>query len=156
MVVIAAITMVTLAATEVLEPVAEFGRIFAKPAKKGPAGITFREEHTLDSAAGRAVTLLLQKDPEMMKAHLTVVVTDTSGENATSLFDSGKDGESQPAHLILQTRIAANGPFRIVVRSEYEGRIGVSETTMAALSDGATALTSGEGTALTRALLEVR
>jgi len=150
-----AIVMVALAATEVLEPVAEFGRIFAKPAKKGPAGITFQEQHTLDSANGRPVTLILQKQPEMMKARLSVSLTDTAGRNAITLYDSGEGGEGQPDHLMLHTRIAAEGPFRIVVRSEYEGGTGISETTIGKLSPGVHRLTSGAGTGLTRAMLEM-
>ena len=153
---IAAVTMVTLAATEVLEPVAEFGRIFAKPAKKGPAGITFQERHTLDSAAGRPVTLILQKNTDMIKAQVTVTLTDSTGQNPTTLFDSGEGGEGQPAHLMLHTRIAAEGPFRIVIRSEYEGIEGLSETPLTSLAEGVTILKSGEGTGLTRALLEIR
>lgn len=152
----AAVVMVTLAATEVLEPVAEFGRIFAKPSKKGPAGITFQEKHTLDSAAGRPVTLILQKDSTMMRARLTVTLTDSTGQNPTTLFASGEGGEGQPAHLMLHTRIAAEGSFRIVVRSEYEGRQGTSETPLPSLAEGVATLKSGEGTGLTRALLEVR
>jgi hypothetical protein len=151
-----AVVMVTLAATEVLEPVAEFGRIFAKPAKKGPAGITFQEQHTLDSAAGRPVTLILQKQPDMIKARLTVSLTDATGQNAIDLYDSGEAGEGQPAHLMLHTRIAAEGAVRIVVRTAYEGSTGVSETTLDTLAAGAYSLTSGEGTGLTRGLLQLK
>ncbi len=154
---IAAITMVTLAATEVLEPVAEFGRIFAKPAKKGPAGVTFQERNTLDSAAGRAVTLILQKDADMMKAQVTVTLADSSGQTTATLFDSGKDGgEGQPAHLMLHTRIASEGPFSIRIQSEYEGSKATSETVFSSLTAGVHALRAGEGTGMVRALLEVR
>jgi len=154
---IAAITMVTLAATEVLEPVAEFGRIFAKPAKKGPAGITFQEYQTLDSASGKPVTLLIQKSPEMLKAKFTVTLADSSGKMVSSLFESGEGSEEgQPSHLLLHTKIAAEGPFQITIRSVYEGTEGISQTNLSSLATGAAVLATGEGTGLVRALLEVR
>ena len=58
-----------LAYTEVLEPVAEFGRRFAKPQGPKPSSaISFKEATTLDSTNGQAVTLILQKTEDAMNA----------------------------------------------------------------------------------------
>lgn len=153
---IAAVVMVTLAATEVLEPVAEFGRIFAKPSKKGPAGQVFQEKQTLDSAAGRPVTFILQKSPDRMRAILSVMLANSEGQPIATLFDPGTAGEGPPEHLLLHTRIAGDGPFRILVKSSYEGSETLSDTPLPGLQTGVYALAAGEGTGLARALLEVR
>lgn len=110
--------MLALAYTGVLEPVAEFGRRFAKPqGPKPPSAISFKEATTLDSITGQSVTLILQKTEESMNGQLTVEVTDTAGTVLSTLYGSDT-GEKGPAgNLILNSKIAATAPFKLVVRS---------------------------------------
>jgi hypothetical protein len=118
-----------LSVTEVLEPVAEFGRIFAP--KRGPRpsqGVNFQEKTTNDSTNGKTATLILQKSDSAMSASLSVDVTDTSGKSLESLFtqeqkqEPKQEGPPQaPANLILTTKINQMVPFDIVVTANVKG-----------------------------------
>ena len=108
--------VLTLSVTEVLEPVAEFGRIFAP--KRGPrpdAGVSFQEKTTLDSTNGQAATFILQKSKENEAARLEVEVADSTGKVVETLFVSEKGGRGPAANLILSTKISTPAPFKLII-----------------------------------------
>lgn len=112
------LAVLALAYTGVLEPVAEFGRRFAKPqGPKPPSAISFKEATTLDSITGQSVTLILQKTEESMNGQLTVEVTDTAGTVLSTLYSSDTREKGPAGNLILNSKIAATAPFKLVVRS---------------------------------------
>ena len=169
--------ILVLSVTEVLEPVAEFGRIFAK--KGGPrpsAGINFKEATTLDSTSGHSVTLILQKTEEAMNGALTVEVADTAGNVVETLFTSEPELRGPASNLILSSKISAPAPFKLIVKStvaelseeeQEEAREGKKiepknvktfsqETLISSLNPGLQSIVAGDKSPLKRGILEVK
>lgn len=163
--------VLTLSVTEVLEPVAEFGRVFAP--KRGPrpdAGISFQEKTTLDSTNGQAATFILQKTKENEAARLQVEVADSTGKVLETLFVSEKGGRGPAANLILSTKISTPAPFKLIItgitekkseEEEEEGKPGVETKTqeifqIQSLSPGAQILNIADSKILKRAIIEIK
>lgn len=146
--------LIILSVTEVLEPIAEFGRIFAKQQKKPDQGITFQEKTTLDSTNGTAVTLILQKTADDKSGAITVQVADTTGKVLETLIE-GEDKDGPKPNLILHSKISTPVPFKLVISSKYEGEEKKQESLISALTTGAQSLTAATP-ALQRAILEVK
>ena len=146
--------LIVLSVTEVLEPVAEFGRIFAKPQKKGDPGIVFQEKTTLDSTSGTAVTLILQKMAEDKSGAITVQVADTTGKVLETLIE-GEDKDGTKPNLILHSKISTAAPFKLVITSAYEGEAKTQESLIAALTPGTQSIAAANPI-LQRAILEVK
>jgi hypothetical protein len=147
-------TLIVLSVTEVLEPIAEFGRIFAKPQKKADQGIVFQERTTLDSTNGTAVTLILQKTAEDKSGAITVQVSDTTGKILETLIE-GEDKDGPKPNIILHSKISTPAPFKLVISSKYEGEEKKQESLITALTPGTQSLTAA-APALQRAILEVK
>ena len=115
--------ILTLALTEVLEPVAEFGRIFA-PKRQGSPAIMFQEKKTLETASGKTATLILQRKQSEMFTPLKVELADSTGKILTTLFEDQKPSEEEAeekrpmANLIIETKINTEAPFRIIVSTD--------------------------------------
>lgn len=149
--------ILTLSVTEVLEPVAEFGKIFAAPKKGGGAQtVAFEEKTTLDSTNGKPVMLFLQKSKADQKAVLDIQVADTAGKVLETLLSSEGKEEGPAANLMLQTKISTPAPFKLIISSNYEGDRKKSETVIRSLASGIQSLGTGEGSAMQRAFLEVK
>lgn len=129
-----------LSVTEVLEPVAEFGRVFAPKRQRPPAGISFQEKTTLDSTNGQAATFILQKTADFNEASLAIEVTDSTGKVVETLYSADKNakGPAANANLILDTKISTPTPFKLVVtgitskkteEEEEEGKPGIETKT---------------------------
>jgi hypothetical protein len=163
--------VLTLSVTEVLEPVAEFGRIFAP--KKGPrpdAGISFQEKTTLDSTNGQAATFILQKTKENEAANLSVEVADSTGKVLETLFTADKNAKGPGANLILSTKISTAAPFTLVVTAttvkrseeeEEEGKPGVETKTqesfkIQSLVPGTQSINLTDSKLLKRAIIEIK
>lgn len=163
--------VLTLALTEVLEPIAEFGRIFAP--KKGPrpdAGISFLEKTTLDSTNGQAATFILQKTKENEAASLSIEVSDSTGKVIETLYAADKDAKGPAANLILSTKISTPAPFKIIItgisskkteEEEEEGKPGIETKTqetyhIQALTPGAQILNITDSKLLKRAIIEIK
>ena len=171
------LTILVLAYTEVLEPIAEFGRRFAKPqGPKPPAAISFKEATTLDSISGQSVTLILQKTEEAMNGQLTVAIADTSGNILSTLYTSDPEQKGPASHLILNSKIAAAVPFKLIVKSAVaefseqeqeairEGnkvepqsvKTFQQEVLISSLGTGLQNILAGENSPLKRGILEVK
>jgi hypothetical protein len=169
--------ILVLSVTEVLEPVAEFGRIFAKKQGAKPAAsINFKEASTLDSTNGQAVTLILQKTEDAMNGVLTVEVADTTGKVIETLFKTEGEQRGPASNLILSSKISAPVPFKLIVTStvaqlteeeQEEAREGKKiepknvktfsqETLITALAPGLQNIVGGENSPLKRGILEVK
>jgi len=163
--------VLTLSVTEVLEPVAEFGRVFAP--KRGPrpdAGISFQEKTTLDSTNGQAATFILQKTKDNEDARLQVEVADSTGKVLETLFVGEKGGRGPAANLILSTKISTPAPFKLIItgitekkseEEEEEGKPGVETKTqetfqIQSLNPGAQALNVADSKILKRAIIEIK
>lgn len=163
--------VLTLSVTEVLEPVAEFGRIFAP--KRGPrpdAGISFQEKTTLDSTNGVATTFILQKVKDQEAANLNIEVVDSTGKVLETLYTADKEAKGPGANLILSTKISTPAPFKIIItgissrkteEEEEEGKPGIETKTqetyhIQALTPGAQVLNVADSKLLKRAIIEIK
>jgi hypothetical protein len=163
--------VLTLSVTEVLEPVAEFGRIFAP--KRGPrpdAGISFQEKTTLDSTNGVATTFILQKVKDQEAANLNIEVVDSTGKILETLYTTDKEAKGPGANLILSTKISTPAPFKIIItgisskkteEEEEEGKPGIETKTqetyqIQALTPGAQVLNVADSKLLKRAIIEIK
>lgn len=163
--------VLTLSVTEVLEPVAEFGRIFAP--KRGPrpdAGISFQEKTTLDSTNGVATTFILQKVKDQEAANLNIEVVDSTGKVLETLYTTDKEAKGPGANLILSTKISTPAPFKIIItgisskkteEEEEEGKPGIETKTqetyhIQALTPGAQVLNVADSKLLKRAIIEIK
>ena len=163
--------VLTLSVTEVLEPVAEFGRIFAP--KRGPrpdAGISFQEKTTLDSTNGVATTFILQKVKDQEAANLNIEVVDSTGKVLETLYTADKEAKGPGANLILSTKISTPAPFKIIItgisskkteEEEEEGKPGIETKTqetyhIQALTPGAQVLNVADSKLFKRAIIEIK
>ncbi len=154
-----------LSVTEVLEPVAEFGRIFAPKREPRPSqGISFQEITTNDSTNGKSVTLILQKSDSAMFASLSVEVTDTAGKSLETLLAAEKKQEqkeekkqegppSNPSNLILTSKINQIAPFDIVVTADVKGVKQQVKCRVTNIEAGAQAFTLTDAAPLKRAIV---
>lgn len=146
--------ILVLSVTEVLEPVAEFGRIFASGAKR-PQTVNFAEKKTLDSTKGHAVVLLLQKGKEGSMAGVTVEVADTTGKVLETLLAADKEMKGPPANLLLQTKIASAAPFDLILTFTHEGKSNKVSRRVQSMDAGVLGLEKEDGL-IERAYLEIQ
>lgn len=148
--------ILVLSMTEVLEPVAEFGRIFASQKPRSPQGISFQEKTTLDSTQGKAVTIFLQKNTANNFAALSVNVADSTGKILETLYAPDKEMKGPPANLILQTKISTPLPFKLIVTASNEKGSSQQENLIRTLDAGIQSLRPGDSSPLERAFIEVK
>ena len=146
--------ILVLSVTEVLEPVAEFGKIFASGGKR-PSTVNFAEKKTLDSTQGHAVVLLLQKGKEATFSGVSVEVSDTTGKVLETLLAPEKEAKGPQANLLLQTKITTAAPFDLVLTFTHEGKSKKLTRRVASLSSGVQGLGKEEGL-IERAYLEIQ
>jgi hypothetical protein len=147
--------ILTLALTGVLEPVAEFGRIFA-PKRQGSPAIMFQEKKTLETASGKTATLILQRKQSEMFTPLKVELADSTGKIVSTLFEDQKPGEEEVeekrpmANLIIETKINAEAPFRIIVSTDKSKQ----ETMISSSSTGIHSFSKSDQSPLQRGMIE--
>jgi hypothetical protein len=146
--------ILVLSVTEVLEPVAEFGKIFASGGKR-PSTVNFAEKKTLDSTQGHAVVLLLQKGKEATFSGVSVEVADTTGKVLETLLAPEKEAKGPQANLLLQTKIATSAPFDLVLTFTHEGKSKKLSRRVTSLATGVQGLGKEEGL-IERAYLEIQ
>lgn len=146
--------ILVLSVTEVLEPVAEFGRIFASGGKR-PNTINFAEKKTLDSTNGHAVVLLVQKGKESTFSGISVEVADTTGKVLETLLAADKEMKGPPANLLLETKISTLAPFDLILSFTHEGKTRKVTRRIASLNTGVQGLAKEEGL-VDRAYLDIR
>ena len=146
--------ILVLSVTEVLEPVAEFGKIFAKESKR-PSTVNFAEKKTLDSTQGHPVVILLQKGKEATFSGVSVEVADTTGKVLETLLAPEKEVKGPQANLLLQTKIATSAPFDLVLTFTHEGKSKKLSRRVTSLATGVQGLGKEEGL-IERAYLEIQ
>jgi len=147
--------ILTLALTEVLEPVAEFGRIFA-PKRQGPGPIMFQEKKTLETATGKTATLILQRKQSDAFTPLKVELADSSGKILSTLFEDHKPSEEEleerrpMANLIIETKINTEAPFKIIVTTDKSKQ----ETVITSSAAGIQSFSKSDQSPLQRGMIE--
>ena len=107
--------VITLSLSGVLEPIAEFGRIFVKPKKPSDSTINFVEKITNQDVEGKEVTLMIQKEEKLKGASLGVYVVDSMGLVVEKLFSPDSLQEGPAANLILTSKVVTSAPFTLRV-----------------------------------------
>ena len=79
LVLVGGIVVLVMAMTEVLEPIAEFGRLFAPKKGPRPEQIAFVEKNINTDKQGQSITLLIQKDQKGMRANVSIDLLDSTG-----------------------------------------------------------------------------
>lgn len=133
---IAFAVILTLSLTSVLEPIAEFGRIFGKgEGERGKQGISFVEKKSNQNKAGKEVVLMVQKNEKAMFAALTIDVLDKNNKVVETLYKNDSINHFPPSNLILNTKIQTATPFILRVtmddkgkKDEYKGEVKSLET----------------------------
>lgn len=154
---IGAAVILGLALTEVLEPVAEFGRIFAPKREAGQQNLTFAQQKTLENGTGRDATLILQRKSSGMFSALKVELADSTGRIISTLYEDRKPTEEDIEekrilpNAIVQTKIGTVSPFRIIVTYEK----GKQESMVSSSEAGIYRLTQSADSPLERGLIEL-
>jgi len=105
--------VITLSLSGVLEPIAEFGRIFVKPKKPSDPSINFVEKSSQQDVEGTIVTMLIQKDEKSKEATLGVAVIDSMGMVVENLFMPDSTQEGSSPNIMLTTKVATAAPFML-------------------------------------------
>jgi hypothetical protein len=146
--------ILVLSVTEVLEPIAEFGKIFASGDKR-PSTINFAEKKTQDSTSGQPVVLLIQKNKGASSSSLSVEVADTTGKVLETLVAPEKEMKGPPANLLLQTKIASPVPFDIIFTFSQEGKTSKVSRRVKTMDSGVQGLAKEDGL-IDRAYVDVQ
>jgi cytochrome b561 len=105
--------VITLSLSGVLEPIAEFGKIFAKPKKQSETSIDFVEKSTIQNKTGKEMTLVIQKDEKSIGASLVVDVVDSLDVVVENLYSSDSTQEGPTPNLILSGKVLTTPPFTL-------------------------------------------
>jgi hypothetical protein len=145
-----------LAITEVLEPVAEFGKIFAKPNKKQNQGVNFEEKSTNQDADGKTVSLIIQKGEKEAWARLTIDIVDSTDKVLENLYlpDTLREGPSPS--LMLNTKIKSQAPFTLRITEKSREKQEVIKGLVSNLEAGVSQPINTENTGLKRVIVEVK
>lgn len=152
-----AMGILALAVTGVLEPVAEFGRIFA-PKREGGATVNFQVKSTLDSLEGKSATLILQRNKEAMFTPIKVELADSTGKTVALLYEDRKPTEEEIeerkslANAIVETKIGIAAPYRIIVSTDKSKQ----ETLVPFGSSGVITLQKDAQSPLQRGFIELK
>jgi Domain of unknown function (DUF4405) len=149
--------ILTLSLTNVLEPVAEFGRIFASgKGGKEKWGISFSEKKSNQDKTGKEVVLIVQKNEKAMFADLTIDIVDTNNKVIESLYKKEPKSEGPPSNLILSTKIQTATPFIVRVTLDDKGKKEEYRGEIKSLEAGVYEPIKLENTKLERVIVEVR
>jgi hypothetical protein len=107
--------VITLSLSGVLEPIAEFGKIFAKPKKQAEPSINFLEKSTNQQNDGKEITLMIQKEEKLKGAKLGIDVIDSLGLVVENLYTPDSIQEGPSANLFLTTKVKTAAPFTLRV-----------------------------------------
>jgi hypothetical protein len=152
-----AIGILVLAVTGVLEPVAEFGRIFA-PKREGGATVNFQVKSTLDSLEGKSATLILQRNKDAMFTPIKVELADSTGKTVALLYEDRKPTEEEIeerkslANAIVETKIGIAAPYRIIISTDKSKQ----ETLVPFGSSGVITLQKDAQSPLQRGFIELK
>jgi len=149
--------ILTLSLTSVLEPVAEFGRVFAKgEGEKKNWGINFSEKKSNMDKSGKAVVLLVQKNEKAMFAALTIDIVDTNNKVLENLYAHDSINQFPPSNLLLNTKIQTTAPCILRVTMDDKGKKVVYKGELKALEPGVYQPLTVANTKLERFLVEVK
>jgi Domain of unknown function (DUF4405) len=156
--------------TEVLEPVAEVGKIFQGGEKKKPERVMFEEVQTNAELAGNKLSLIIQKNKEAHEAPIAIWVEDSSHNFVQNLLvvndnlggwkakakeaKPNFDKEAPHDSFILNTNTTAKAPFYVVTEIAKGGVSEMYEAKVSALG-AISAFTIGNKKLIKRGIVEM-
>lgn len=153
---LAFIVILNISFTNIVEPIAEFGKIFAKSGGRPNQGISFVEKITNDSVQGKSVTLLVQKQANAMDASVAVDIVDSSNKVIEKLYTPDVAQAVPPSNLIINTKIGVAVPFVLRVSSkDKKGNATELKGVVNSLEEGVFAPINTSHSSLARLILEV-
>lgn len=149
--------ILTLSLTSVLEPIAEFGRVFAKgEGEKKNWGISFSEKKSNQDKSGKAVVLMVQKNEKAMFAALTIDIVDTNNKLLENLYSHDSINQFPPSNLLLNTKIRTAAPLTLRVTMDDKGKKTIYNGELKSLELGVYAPIQVANTKLERLLVEIK
>jgi len=149
--------ILTLSLTSVLEPVAEFGRVFAKgEGEKKNWGINFSEKKSNQDKSGKVVVLMVQKKEKAMFAALTIDIVDANNKLLENLYSPDSVNQSPPSNLLLNTKIRTAAPCTLRITMDDKGEKVVYKGEIKSLEPGVYAPIQFANTKLERLIVEVK
>ena len=112
---ILAIVLLAGALTEVLEPVAEFGRIFNKSKKTQNSSIQFEVKKTNEKSAGKDIFILVQKKQDDPFSKIAISIQDTTGKIIEQILEANPKAEGPQSNVMIYSKSSAIAPFDIVI-----------------------------------------
>lgn len=109
-----AVVILAGALTEVLEPVAEFGRIFAKQRPKNTS-VQFEEKKTNEQGAGKEVFVMVQKKSEDPFSNIALTVKDTTGKTIQEILPANPKAEGPQPNVMVNSKADISAPFDLIV-----------------------------------------
>ena len=109
-----AIVVLVGALTEVLEPVAEFGRIFVKQRPKN-FGVQFEEKKTNEKGKGSDIFVLVQKKQEDPFSKIAVSFQDTTGKLIQQVLEFNPKAEGPQSNVMINSIAEITAPFDMVI-----------------------------------------
>lgn len=149
--------ILTLSLTSVLEPLAEFGRVFAKgEGEEKNWGISFSEENSNQDKSGKAVVLMVQKNEKAMFAALTIDIVDANNKLLENLYSHDSINQFPPSNLLLNTKIRTAAPLTLRVTMDDKGKKTIYNGELKSLEPGVYAPIQVANTKLERLLVEIK
>ncbi len=113
--------ILTLSLTSILEPIAEFGRIFGK-GEKEKHGISFSEKKSNEDKLGKEIVLIVQKNEKAMFSDINIDVVDAKNNVIETLYKKDTLNPERPSNLILSTKIQTASPFTLRITLNDKGK----------------------------------
>jgi hypothetical protein len=148
--------VITLSLSGVLEPIAEFGRIFAKPKKPAVPSINFVEKTSHQDVEGTMITMLIQKDEKSKESTIGVDVIDSMGMVVENLFTPDSIQEGSSPNLMLTTKVATASPFTLRFIATGKEKSDTLTESINSLAPGFFQSIDTKGSGFRRVYLEVR
>ncbi len=102
------------ALTEVLEPVAEFGRIFAKGRPKNTS-VQFEEKKTNDKGVGKDIYVLVQKKQGDVFSQIAVTIQDSTGKLIQKVLEANPKAEGPQPNVMINSKAELQNSIDLVI-----------------------------------------
>lgn len=153
---IIALALLVGALTEVLEPVAEFGRIFAKGGKPKNFGVQFEEKKTNEKGAGNDIFVMVQKKQDDPFSKIAVAIQDTTGKLIQQVFEFNPKAEGPQPNLMISSKAPIVAPFDLVIELSNMKEASKEKFRISSAEKGIQRVSLGGTSKLQQVLFEVK
>lgn len=140
--------------SEVLEPIAEFGRRFAPKREEKSSSLQF-EIKSSASISGPSTEIWLQIKPEFKGAHLGILLLDAQGKTLDTLLALPAEPKGPGSHVILSCSLKCDVPQTLKVGIMRMEGTNWEEIPLPALGSGMHKIALASGSSLQKVLVDV-